>query len=1131
MQHLHALLGVLADHVVDRATGATLEPGRRLSNDLQSRLWLGMLAPEAQLTADALRGNTLSGKLVPAAQGFTFRVAALPASLRLTVDAAVYVPLHPTVTEQREAATGVPDEDPDAPVPQHTQQGYPLTVVWAKTAIEPVTIEFTVDATTPRRVRIAETELAAALRRALIPPPGSQRLRPRRVIRPAGMLPRDSDLIDEVTWDLYAAMNLVSPADLQPPELRAALDIEVVPSIDAGTEILISVVNTTAVSTAQLFDGHNAYDPASIDLRLYEVKLSAETTAELAPYELEQVAKSYRYDRMVPAFGIACPVKVTRSGDDSATLRIETANAAGQETGRVHPRAWLELPGAVPRVIDTSFESLVSDPVIAVDGLVRAHQAWVDHHWSPVQLDRLQAEFGWDAAARAEADAGAEAARREVEWVAAGLELLRTDQDVRDAFVLANRAMAAVAGSAYTAWRPFQIAWIVGCLPGMVDPATHRDVDIVWFATGGGKSEAYLGLMATTLFYGRLTGVTAGTQVWARFPLRLLALQQTERFAAVVCQAELVRRGDQRIRFGESFGLGYYVGGGNTPNQLYEPGDRYYRGLDPYAPETAERCRILESCPVCDRPLSVAFDKESWTMQHSCIGIDCPLRGVLPFWGIDDEIYRHAPSVLVGTVDKLALISQNKKFRILLGRPEGQCPQHGYTVDRENSVRRARCFVGGCSATPGQVPAGFGHIRLEIADELHLLEESLGALDGMYETLLQGISEALGNAPLQVVGATATIEGYQNQVRQLYQRPGRRFPVNGPTVNESFWAVTRPDDPLRSYLGVRPRGVTMVNATCDIAVAHASWLQQLRDDPARVLTRAGLDPEDPDVLTSAAAAWQDLYEVMVAYCLRNEDLTSFTRDSDVQDLLAKDVNLATINGDASPAHVRDAVRRLTNPPADAEDRVRIIAATRAIGHGFDVARLGLMVVMGTPTQAAELIQASARVGRRWPGLVVNVINPTRDRDASVHRYYADWIRFLDRLVHKVPVNRESLPVLRRVLSGGLMAWVLQVHDASWRSAATGRKSLAGSVEFAAAVNSGFFDRQVLIDDLRAGFGISPDEPRHQLHRAAIDEWVDRELLTLPMEARAGQKLAALLHPSVPRSLRDLEESVQVFGTV
>lgn len=1156
--HFDALLGTLADDIVQRATGTLLATGARYLNDPKADLWLGMLYSEPQFIVDRMRGNTFQGKMVPPAQGFTFRVGALPVTLDLTIDLAGYLALHPTLDEQRGAVGGtVPAQQPgydtntiqgmhtpgtaagaatitgagqaSAVQPVGTGQGYKLASVWTKFSMKTVHLRVTIDSSSPARMRIGESELAASLRSAAQPPAGSELFRPRRPIPPVGSLPRDSDLVDQVTWDSYVAANLVQVADLVPPEFRAAVDIEVTRIGDTeSVEILAAIVNTTPTADSQLFDGRNPYDAGSIDTRLYEVTLMAETEATLVPYQLEQVAKSYRYDRSVMAFGQATPVVVVPAASSGNRTILQTAHAATQHTDRVHPRHELALPGQSTVPIDTSFASLIADPITSVSALIDAHRAWVDHYWSSAALDQLQASLGWNSAARDEANAEAELARDEVGWVAAGLDLLRTDSSVRDAFILANQTMAdAAAASAapYTSWHPFQIAWIVGCLPGMVNPATHREVNIVWFATGGGKSEAYLGLMAVTLFYGRLTGVTAGAQVWARFPLRLLALQQTERFAEIVCHAELLRRADTRIRGGDPFGIGYFVGGGNTPNKLHPITSPYNRGEDPGTAETAEACRVLENCPVCRRRLDVSFDRDSWTMQHICRNAACALAGVLPVWGIDDEIYRHAPAVLVGTVDKLAQIAQAEHFQVLLGRPHSRCPDHGYTASA------AWCAVFGCQASRQPVPTGFGHIRLEVADELHLLEESLGALDGMYETLLQAVCDAIGNPPLQVVGATATIEGFHNQVQHLYQRDARRFPVNGPTVGETFWSLTLAGDPLRRYLGVRPRGISMVTATREVALAHAEWLRTLRDDPSSVLVRAGLDPTDPSALAAAERAWSDLYEVLVAYCLRNEDLTSFTRDDDIQNLLSSMRSLAVINGDAEPVAVRDAVRRLTNPPGDPDERVKIIAATRAIGHGFDVARLGLMTVMGTPTQAAEIIQASARVGRRHPGLVVNITNPLRDRDASVFRYYADWIRFLDRLVHKVPVNRESLPVMRRVLSGGLMAWLLQVHDRPWVTGGPNRKSLATSVGFAAAVRAGFLDRHMLIDDLSRGFGLSPTSVYHQMHREAVATWVDQVLTTLPLRADGSVRVPDLLIPSVPRSLRDVEEPITIHGNV
>ena len=1139
-QRYDRLLELLADRVVNDAIGTNIPTYTRLADAPQSRLWLGMLSSEPQLVADQLSGRGYRGKLVPPAQGFSFRVATLPVSLEVTVSAAYYLALHPTVDEQRHAVTADAAADNNStptagqgagPAVQQglqgagpsSQQGHKLAPVWSKSTINPITLTVDIDAGDLGSRRLGADELTAALATAGKAPVGSELFRCRRLSGPPGSLPRNDDMLDGTTWARYAMENLLDSDDVRPPVFSAVLQVDVAVA-EVGYEVLVTVVNTTPGIDTQLIDGQHTFDKDYFDPLLYEVALTAHVNAPLVPYELEQVAQSYRYDRTVAAFGHAGAVEVSDHGDGRTTL--STLFAAEQRTMRVDAReSFTDANGTVWQ-IDTSFEALSNDPVGAVTALVAAHRAWVEQEWSQAALDQLAVERGWDAAARMAADEDAKAAHAEADWVEAGLSVLQANDKVREAFVLANKVIEAAARDlsgkpAYTAWRPFQVAWIVGSLPGMVDPTAHPDVNIVWFATGGGKSEAYLGLMIATLFYGRLTGVTAGVQVWARFPLRLLALQQTERFAKMIFHAEILRCGRKDMP-GDSFGIGYFVGGGNTPNQLVDPSSPFFRGQDPESPATAEACRVLDICPLCEQRPEVSFDSASWTMRHICRTAGCKMAGVLPVWGVDDDIYRNAPSVLVGTVDKLAQLGQARQFQVLLGRAMSRCHKHGYTGLSE-------CSFFGCQEARSPIADGMGAVRLEIADELHLLEESLGALDGMYETLLQAISLHLGNPPLQIVGATATIEGYKAQVSHLYQRDARRFPVNGPNVGETFWSTTSHSMPLRRFLGLQPRRITMVTAAREVALTHARWLGDLLTDPGQVLTEAGLDSADAENLAAARQAGGDLYEVLLTYCLRNEDLSSFTRDDDVQNLLPSQANLAMINGDAEPAAIRNAVKRLVDPPVTDEDRVKIIAATKAIGHGFDVARLGVMTVMGTPTSAAEIIQASARVGRRWPGLIVYIVNPTRDRDVSVYRYFSSWISFLNRLVNKVPVNRESLPILKRVLSGGLMAWLLQVHDRGWVTGKRGRRRLDDSTAFRDAVDAGYLDRKLLVDNLTTGFGVPKTGVLFEAHRAAIESWVSNMLTTIPQSAEGKVRLPSLLTPPVPRSLRDIEEPITIYA--
>ncbi|MGY2121324.1 helicase-related protein [Nocardia gipuzkoensis] len=1119
----NALLGVLIDRIVSQATGSGYPVGVRLSRDHdRGRLWLGMLASEPGLRRDAAKHLNDSNRILPPAQGFSFLTQDPSIRLDVQFGCAFYVSLLPTLDEQTAPQTD--NDDGEVMLDASSQQGRPIVSVWSKMRLNPVSVSIDIDTTRRQSRHYYEDVISDGLRSATRLPSGAEYFRSVRRRNPMGMLPRDADLLDERTWARYCATNLIAADQVVPPEHRAAIRVDVSPRANGTSEVLVTVVNRTPAAMDQLIDGRNAYEDRRIDTKLYEVELVADTTASIVDYDLEQVGGARRYERAVRAFGHAGPVWARTNG----VTRFSTTFAAERQTFRVYPRAEIKNDADTPERIDTRFDRFIADPIGAAEALLSAFERWVDQQWSDENLTELANQKAWDNPSMAEARKDAIKARAEVEWIRAGVEVLRANPEARKAFIAANRVMKGVGEGEkqITAWFPFQVAWIIGCLPGMVDPANNPDVCIVWFATGGGKSEAYLGLMLVTLFYGRYTGTTAGAQVWARFPLRLLALQQTERFAAMVLRAELVRRLDPEISGGDPFGIGFFAGGGNTPNKLRDRTDPYYRGVDPRAPETAEMCRILHNCPACGDRLEVRFDDLAWTMWHVCCNAACELQGNLPVWSVDDDIYRYAPSVLVGTVDKLAALGLSKEFQVLLGRVHSRCPRHGY---RTNPTF---CGVFGCQEREHAVADGFGHLRLEIADELHLLEESLGALDGMYETLLQAISERFGNPPMHIVGATATIEGYETQVHHLYHREARRFPENGPVAGETFWSYTNEDEPMRRYMGVRPRAGTMVTATAEVVQQHRQWAEDLCSNPAAMAREAELDDRDMNLIAAVAQAGREEYEVMVAYCLRTEDLNTITRERRVIEDFKRHGQLVTINGDSEPNEVKRAVNRLVEPSkTDDLDRVKLIAATKAIGHGFDVPRLGVMALVGTPTQAAEIIQASARVGRRHPGLVVNVANPQRDRDSSFYRCYAEWIKYLDRMVHKVPVNRDSVQVLRRLLSGGLMAWLLQVYDRTWITGGRRRRSLAESTTFVEAVRVGVINRDTLVDDLTAGFGIDRTSEFFKVHRDVIATWVEELLASIPLRAKDKKRLPELLHPAVPRSLRDVQEPLTIHGEI
>jgi hypothetical protein len=1119
---LDRYLARLAERVLATASGESVPPRSRIANaDIQRSLWLGMLACP---TAAAARGRSGAfERFNPASQGFSFRVPKLAVMLKVKVSAAVYVTLHTTLAEQQVAAAS---EDDDvaaaaaATAASASTKGRALARVWTKLPVGPVNVQVPLGPRTLGESTHGADEFRAAFLDALATlPAGSELLRPRTH---RGSLPRDADLSDEASWSSYQAANLIPASDVAGPTFAASIEVEV-SAYEDGYEVFLTVLNRTLDEDAQRADiaREIAFPPRAVDTRLYEVQMSATVDTNVVPYSLEQVPASYRYDRAVNALGLSCAVEVERQTDPAAGTytRLMTRYGSMTSTERILPREH----GINGDAIDTSFAAIAADPVAVANRLLAAARQWTDLNWSDAALANRAARRKWNSDARAEAANDAAAAYAELDWIAEGAALLE-DKKVRHAVELANETMWRVAKRHdYSAWRPFQLAWLLGCLPTVVDPTGHPEVNIVWFATGGGKTEAYLFLLLVVLFYARLSGTTTGTVAWARFPLRLLALQQTERFAEVVLQAELVRRDTSDLRACEPFSLGYFVGSTSTPNRFYDPHRPHPWPVttDPRDPAVAEACRVLASCPACDSAVAVRFDDKRWVMTHACDNPECALGGPLPIYTIDDDVYRHAPAVLVGTVDKLAQLAQNTRFKTLLGQAARRCAAHGYTVNPRF------CAVEGCDGIWQAVPEGLSALRLEIADELHLLDESLGALDGLYESVLQAIGMRLGNPPLQIVGATATLEGYEAQCHHLYRRTPRRFPVPGPEVGETFWAFTEKGNPLRRYLGVQPRGITYITAAREVARRHHEMLRDTLADTRAVALEIEADPDDPSVLATLRIAADDLYEPLVGYLLRNEDLDNFVGDVGPALELAEADQLVEIRGDANFGDIKRAVARLTNPPSADNERVKLIAATKAIGHGFDVERLGVMVMVGTPTSAAEVIQASARVGRRFPGLVVSIINTMRDRDASIFRYYGPWIRRLDQLVSKVPINRESLPVLRRALSGGLMALLYQVHEPTWLARGGSVRPLRDSRAFKAALEAGAIDRRMLIDELLAAFDIDPTSVYHAAHRVAVETFVDETIRKIHLSASGERSVPDLLDPPIPRSLRDVGAPLDV----
>ncbi len=415
------------------------------------------------------------------------------------------------------------------------------------------------------------------------------------------------------------------------------------------------------------------------------------------------------------------------------------------------------------------------------------------------------------------------------ERIERGIRILVNDPDALDAFCVANRAVARALRQRLGAdtpprWRTFQLAFILLNLPGLADP-THREreiVDLLFFPTGGGKTEAYLGLAAFAMVLRRLrhpeeegrAGAGAGVSVIMRYTLRLLTLDQLGRAAGLVCALELERKKNPR-RYGEwPFEIGLWVGKAATPNFMGYKGDKRqdtartkvtaYKG----EPKSRPSPIPLENCPWCGEP----FDRNSFSLHPNshhprelrvvCVNPECDFTGdrALPIVAVDEPLYRRLPAFLIATVDKFASLPFMARAGLLLGGAER------YESDG---------FYG--PADPGQgkpLPAPLPPPDLVIQDELHLIAGPLGTMAGLYETAIEALCMREMNGKRvrpKIVASTATVRRANDQIQALFARPQTQvFPPPGPNRKDSFFAETKPasETPAQLYAGVAARART-----------------------------------------------------------------------------------------------------------------------------------------------------------------------------------------------------------------------------------------------------------------------------------------------------------------------------------
>ncbi len=587
-------------------------------------------------------------------------------------------------------------------------------------------------------------------------------------------------------------------------------------------------------------------------------------------------------------------------------------------------------------------------------------------------------------------------------------------------------------------WRPFQIAFLVMAVPSIAegDDEWHEAVELIWFPTGGGKTEAYLAAASFSMFLRRLkNNDDVGTEVIMRYTLRLLTAQQFQRATALICAMEYLRIKYEDQLGTEEFSIGIWLGSSFTPNFRTNPspmspgaiqvvkglkqGDRSSKNkllvircpwcAAQIGPPRPDQKDVRQKARRCNTSLAPGYDRDGDTIVIGCNDNSCHFyidgrRGGLPVYVVDEDIYENRPTLLIGTVDKFAQLSWRHDSRSIFGI--------GSEGTREVSP-------------PGMI----------IQDELHMISGPLGSMMGLYETVVDELCtdrrDGVEHRP-KIISSTATIRRYKEQVRALFARQDTYlFPPPAVKASDSFFARYAVDETgvlknPKYYVGV-----------------FAPGYGSLQSVQVRVLSSLMQAPMCfPDEIAERDPWWT----LMIYFnSFRELGTTISLYEHDLVNYISKDIkgrkgisevrntfrwNIHELTGRIGDDVVTEKLEMLDTAysPDESFKGMDACLATSIIEVGVDIERLSVMCVVGQPNTTSQYIQVTGRIGRDWterPGVVFTVYNHTSPRDLSHFEKFRSFHENLYERVEPTSVTPFALPVLERALHGALMAFCRQ----------------------------------------------------------------------------------------------------------
>lgn len=540
-------------------------------------------------------------------------------------------------------------------------------------------------------------------------------------------------------------------------------------------------------------------------------------------------------------------------------------------------------------------------------------------------------------------------------------------------------------------WRPFQLGFQLLALESVLNESSEdRDiVDLIWFPTGGGKTEAYLVLAAMEIFHRRLKlgDKGFGTAVLKRYTLRLLTSQQFERASRLICACELLRHEIPELGE-EPITLGLWVGEGVSPNKYTVTGDygsgaleKHDRAIDAEEPLVFFS---LTACPWCGTSIYPKTRSEEThygtrasetSFDIFCPDYRCKFHKLLPVNVVDQHLYEKPPTLVVATIDKLARAAWDDRSRSIFGYR-----------DKGENVRPP---------------------SLVIQDELHLISGPLGTVAGVYEAAF----DVLMDRP-KIIAATATIRRADDQVKRLYGRGLSIFPPPGLNASNSFFSREVPltEKPGRLYLGCMGQGTTSTYSVVHLAASLAMAPKELE------FKAATGDGYWTQVIFSNSR--RELGKVMT---LAVDDIPSRIRLISKDEAKLRELKVVTELSANCGSEDIPAIIDSMDIPMDKDGVIDILPCTNMLSVGVDIQRLGLMLVNGQPKTTAEYIQASSRVGRgKFPGLVFAHYSPSKPRDRSHYETFYSYHDALYRAVEPTSVTPYAEPAMIRALHAALV---------------------------------------------------------------------------------------------------------------